>query len=102
MNEDTKRRIPAITAETLRNVVRESDLIFVGTVTSLGKAPSGWSGFGSAFQTVHYQIEKVLKGQQSGPEISVQHVVVSESLTAREDDVPGLSPQLFSEKARLI
>ena len=95
-------RMPAITAETLRSVAAESDVIFIGTAMSLGKAPAAWSGFGSAFQTVNYKVEKLLKGQFAQPEISVYHIVVADSLTADHGDTPRLSPALFAAQAKLI
>ena len=100
--EEEQRRPPVITADTLRSVAIESDIILTGSVLSIGKPPNGWSGYGSTFQAVTYKVEKILKGQYSQPEITIHHIVVSESLTAQEGDEPGLSPDLFAINNKLI
>ncbi len=86
--------------ERLAEFVRESKLVFIGTVTELGPEPSFWSGRFPSYQKVTYQVEEVLKGNKI-PEITVEHVVVSSSKTARADK-PGLSPVLFQKGNRLI
>jgi hypothetical protein len=41
-----------ITEQYLRELSREMDLIFIGTVVSDGNPPRGWSGYGGSYQTV--------------------------------------------------
>jgi hypothetical protein len=99
---EAERISPVITEKTLRELVQESDLIFIGTVSSVGVPPQGWSGYAGAYQTVSYKIEKILKGQYEKPQISIHHVVVYGSNTAQEGDQPGLSSKLFAINAKLI
>jgi hypothetical protein len=88
--------------ESLQEQVRESDIVFIGSVISLGKPPNGWSGYGNSYQTVNYKVEKILKGTYTKPEISILHVVVFASLTAQEGDTSALSPELFALQSKLI
>ncbi len=100
---ETENNSPVQIAEGyLHELVRESHLVFIGTVLSLGKPPLDWSGYGSAYQTVNYKVEKILKGQHSTPEIAINHVVVYGSKTAQQGETPGLSPDLFAVNAKLI
>jgi hypothetical protein len=93
---------PVITEGYLKELSKEMDLIFVGSVLSVGKPPRGWSGYGGSYQTVQYKVEKILKGQLEEPQITIQHIVVYGSNTAQEGDKPGLSPELFSVNAKVI
>ena len=93
---------PVITEGYLRELSKEMDLIFVGTVASVGNPPRGWSGYAGSYQTVTYKVEKVLKGKYDTPEISIQHIVVYGSNTAQDGDKPGLSSKLFAVKTKLI
>jgi len=93
---------PVITEGYLRELSKEMDLIFVGTVVSVGNPPHGWSGYGGSYQTVTYKVEKILKGKQETPQISVQHIVVYGSNTAQHGEKPGLSSELFAPNAKLI
>lgn len=86
--------------ERFAELVRESDIIFVGTVKELGPAPSFWSGRFPTYQTVKYDVSEVIKGNAIS-EITVSHIVVSGSKTARRDE-PGLSPSVFQKGNRLI
>lgn len=93
---------PVITESYLRELSQKSNLVFTGIVLSLETAPPNWSGYGGAYQTVNYKVEKILKGLHSAPEISIHHIVVYGSLTAQEGETPGLSPELFAVNAKLI
>jgi len=93
---------PVITEGYLRELSKGMDLIFVGTVVSIGNAPRGWSGYGGSYQTITYKVEKILKGQLETPQISVQHIVVYGSNTAQRGEKPGLSSELFATNAKLI
>lgn len=86
--------------EHLIEIVRESKIIFIGTVTELGPPPSFWSGRFPSYQKVTYQVEEVLKGNKIS-EITVAHIIVAKSKTARADE-PALSPALFQKGNRLI
>ncbi|MCI0447588.1 hypothetical protein L0152_30790 [bacterium] len=86
--------------ERFTELVRESNIIFVGVVEEVRSAPRFWSGRIPSYQTVKYKVEDVLKGD-SISEICVAHVVVSGSKTARKDE-PGLSTSLFRKDNRLI
>jgi outer membrane protein assembly factor BamB len=88
--------------ELFQKQVQKRSLIFVGTVLSLGKPPANWSGYLPAYQTVHYKVEKVLKGQLNAAEIAVEHIVVWGSKTAQSWDTPGLSTVLFAVGSKLI
>jgi len=93
---------PIITEGYLREISREMDLIFVGTVVSVGNPPRGWSGYGGSYQTVTYKVDKILKGQYETSQISIQHIVVYGSNTAENGEKPGLSSELFVINAKLI
>ncbi|MCI0617834.1 hypothetical protein L0244_33095, partial [bacterium] len=71
--------------ERFAELVRESHIIFIGVVKEVGSAPRFWSGRIPSYQTVKYGVEDVLKGDNIS-EISVAHVVVSGSKTARKDE----------------
>jgi hypothetical protein len=86
--------------ESFVELVRESNIIFIGVVKEVGAAPRFWSGRIPSYQTVQYVVEDVLKGNPIS-EITVAHVVVAGSKTARKD-TPGLSPSLFQKDNRLI
>lgn len=86
--------------ERLAEIVRESNIVFIGTVTELGAPPKFWSGRFPSFQKVTYQVEEVLKGNKVS-QITVAHIVVAKSKTGRSDE-PGLSPALFQKGNRLI
>jgi hypothetical protein len=86
--------------ERFAELVRESNIIFIGVVKEVGSAPRFWSGRIPSYQTVKYTVEDVLKGDPIS-EITVAHVVVSGSKTARKDE-PGLSRSLFRKENRLI
>ena len=88
--------------ESIQQLVKDSDLIFTGTLLAAGTAPDSWSGGSNSYQSVRYKIDKILKGQYGSPEISVDHVVVYGGKTARSGEIPGLSDQLFAPKAKLI
>jgi hypothetical protein len=100
LSADTLKAHELKEEERLIEFVRESKLIFIGTVTELGPAPKFWSGRFPMYQKVTYQVEEVLKGSKIS-EITVEHIVVSRSRTARAD-APGLSPALFQNGSRLI
>ena len=93
---------PVITESYLRELSKSMDLVFVGTVASLGNPPSGWSGYAGSYQTVTYKVERILKGKYDTPQITIQHILVYGSNTAASGDKPGLSPELFAVKAKLI
>ena len=86
--------------ERFAELVRESNIIFIGVVKEVGSTPGFWSGRIPSYQTVTYTVEDVLKGNPIS-EITVAHVVVSGSKTARKDE-PGLSTSLFRKDNRLI
>ena len=86
----------------LRELAQKSDLVFVGTVRSVGRAPIDWSGYGNTYQTVQYKVERVFKGENTQAEISIDHVVVYGSKTAQPGDTPGLSTDLFAPNAKLL
>jgi hypothetical protein len=99
---ENKTISPVITEGYLRELSKEMDLIFVGTVVSVGNPPHGWSGYGGSYQTVTYKIEKIFKGKYESPQISVQHILVYGSNTADKGEKPGLSSELFAVNAKLI
>lgn len=101
MTSNTRLPLEQTEQEHLQKLASKSDLIFVGVVLNLDKPPQNWSGFFTEYQTVTYQVDKILKGKHDAPEIKVDHVVVAGSMTAAED-TPALSPKLFSQKAKLI
>lgn len=86
--------------ERFAELISESNIIFIGVVQEIGAQPSFWSGRFPSYQTVKYRVEEVIKGDRIS-EITVSHVVVSGSKTARRDE-PGLSPSLFQQGNRLI
>ena len=88
--------------ERILEAAKKHDLIFVGSVLSVGPAPQHWSGRFPAYQEVRYRVEEVVKGTPPGAEITVRHVVVKGGATAVAGDQPGLSPDLFKKGARLL
>jgi hypothetical protein len=86
---------------TVLGLVRTSDLVFVGTVTSIGAAPVRWSGRYASYQTIGYSVDSVLKGNFADAQLSVQHPVVDGSRTADAVNI-GLSSTLFGVGNRLI
>ena len=101
-NADQNVSLALTEEESLRKLVQQNELIFIGSVLAMEKPPKSWSGFFLSYHTVKYKIEKILKGQYGSPQISVDHVVVSGSRTAQPGDTPGLSPTLFAVGSRLI
>jgi hypothetical protein len=101
-NSDQNVSLALTEEESLRKLVQQNELIFIGSVLALGKPPKSWSGFFLSYQPVKYKIEKLLKGQYGASEISVEHIIVSGSPTAQSGDTPGLSPSLFAVGSRLI
>lgn len=103
MANENKLPLQLTEEESLKELVAESDLIFVGVVLSLGKPPQNWSGFFTEYQSVKYRIERTIKGVYGANEISVDHVLVSGSKTAAPSTgSPALSPQIFASQAQLI
>jgi hypothetical protein len=88
--------------ERLQRITQKSDLIFIGTIVDAGTPPKDWSGYFSAYQTVRYQVQQILKGQSSTPEISVDHIVVHGSKTAEPGETPKLASSIFYPGASLI
>lgn len=70
-------------ASRLVEAVTAADLVFRGTVQSVGDPPAVRSGRIRAVQTVTYRVERVLLGDAAvGTSIQVAHVVVSGSANA--------------------
>jgi hypothetical protein len=79
----------------------QHELIFVGTVESVGPPPPHWSGMLPAYQEVHYRVDQAIKGE-TGPQMVAIHPVVRDSPTAEPGNVPRLSCQLFHCGATLL
>jgi hypothetical protein len=86
----------------LIDMIKQSDLVFVGMMVSLGKPTTHWSGNSNGYQPVQYQVEKILKGRYEASTITVEHILVYGSRTAQEGETPHLSRGLFAEKSKLI
>ena len=99
---DYQELLTVASDKNLQRLVRESDIVMIGSVISIGEPPDGWSGFANSYQMVTYKVEKVLKGNYKEPEISILHIVVSGSLTAQEGETSSLSSELFAPKSKLI
>lgn len=99
---ESETSLAAAQEERLQEIAQKSDLVFTGTVVSVGEAPGDWSGYTNTYQTVRYKVDRVLKGKETAREISVDHVVVYGGLTAQPGETPGLSTELFSVNAKLI
>jgi len=80
----------------------QRELIFVGTIESVGPPPSHWSGPLAAYQEVHYRVDQTIKGEPIGPHMVAIHPVVRDSPTAEPGNVPGLSCRLFQCGATLL
>lgn len=78
------------------------DLIFVGTVESVGPPPGQWSGPVATYQEVRYRVEETIKGTVAAHEIGVLHAVVRNGPTAEPGDVPGLSSWLFASGSKVV
>ena len=88
--------------ESLKDLVKRNNLIFIGSLIELGKPPNDWSGCGNSFQSAKYKILRIIRGQYGASEISVEHVVVYGSKTAQPGETPGLSSSMFSPNNELI
>jgi hypothetical protein len=88
--------------ERLQRITQKSDLIFIGTILDAGTPPKDWSGYFSAYQTVRYKVDQVLKGKNAAEEISVDHIVVHGSKTAEPGETPKLATGIFYPGASLI
>lgn len=88
--------------EHIQKAIGENELIFVGSVIDLGDPPSYWSGYFPAYQSVHYQVQEVLKGDFPEKQITIDHVVVQYSRTASSGQLPRLSENFFAKDARVI
>lgn len=86
----------------VRMIGQEAELVFVGTVISVGPPPPAWSGKMRARQAVAFGVERVLKGLVPGPTVTVYEPVVANSRLAASTVEPGLSPTLFRSGNRLI
>ena len=80
----------------------QRELIFVGTIESVGPPPSHWSGPRAAYQEVRYRVDQTIKGEPIGPQMVAIHPVVRDSPTAEPGNVPGLSCRLFQCGATLL
>ena len=80
----------------------QREVIFVGTVESVGSPPALWRGPCAAYQEVCYRVDQTIKGERIGPRLVVIHPVVRDSPTAEPGDVPGLSRCLFTCGATLL
>ena len=78
------------------------EVIFVGTVQSVGPPPARWSGPLATYQEVRYRVDETISGEPLGPLLSVIHPVVRDSATAAPGEVPGLSSSLFHCGATLL
>ena len=82
--------------------LRNADLVVLGRIRAFGKKAERWSGGGGvSSQAVVYDIEEVLHGRCSLPEVAIHHILVQGSETARADR-PGLSQELFRVNRRVI
>jgi hypothetical protein len=82
--------------EKLKSAVRESELIFSGTVVNTGDPPKTFSDILTAYQPVEYRVEQILKGTHRGTQIAVAHLIIASAEESR------LSPGLFFLGSRLI
>lgn len=80
--------------------VTKAELIFVGTIKSIGTAPTYWSGITWSTQAVTYTVDAVLKGSYSDSEITIYHVLVDGSRHAA--DTPSLTDEIFDAGNKLI
>jgi hypothetical protein len=86
----------------VRQVARESELVFVGKVVLVGPAPSAWSGRMRARQAVAISVDRVLKGFAPEPTITIYEPVVADSRLAAIGRAPALSQTLFATGNNLI
>ena len=84
----------------IQSNVTSAELIFVGTITALGTAPTFWSGIARSTQGVTYTVDDVIKGTYTDSEITIYHMVVDGSRQAA--DTPGLSSDIFAVGNKLI
>lgn len=88
----------------IRRNTHAADMILVGKVKSVGPPPGAWSGAFAAWQSVDYQVIRLLKKSEKGlplQAIVVFHMVVSGSKTANTA-APRLRESLFRPGAELI
>lgn len=88
---------PRCSPKRLRKLAAKSNIIARGEVVNVKPHQVNcWSGTLICMADVTYDIKQVLKGNVKDEQIVVEHVLVSNSLTADVNmDVPRLSPTLF-------
>ncbi|MBI2933325.1 MAG: HEAT repeat domain-containing protein [Planctomycetes bacterium] len=70
-------------------------LVFIGSITEVGRAPGVWSGICHAMQPVTYAVVRVLMGFADAPSAIVHYSIVGGQPIV--DEQPRLRPELFKE-----
>jgi hypothetical protein len=82
--------------------MEERELIFVGTVETVGVPPKRWSGSLEAYQAVRFRVHETIQGAFLDGHVVVCYPVVKGSATAEPGDVPSLAKRLFAAGTRLL
>lgn len=88
-------------------LLAKADLVLIGQIEKVEDSPRLWSGRILAFQTVHYRVERILKGELlaktpgQSAKISVRHLLVRGARTVDAEE-PRLVANLFQPGQRLL
>jgi hypothetical protein len=72
--------------------VDKASAVFVGKLVEVGPPPPAYSGYNVSTQALTYEVVGVLRGEVTGPKITVHHVIVAQS-PALIDGKPALKPE---------
>lgn len=87
--------------EKIKENLKRSEIVIVGTVKNIGDAPGVKSGGELAGQPVTYNVIRVLKGEYNKSEITIYHKVSQNTRNAVSDG-SRLSNEVFSVAKKLI
>ncbi|MCE9636877.1 MAG: hypothetical protein K8T90_14325 [Planctomycetes bacterium] len=79
--------------ERQRAWIAASPTVFVGRITALGKPPGIWCGVLATYQTVDFDVERVVRGAPVGKRVRVWFAIAEKD--GGVDDIPRLDPGVF-------
>ncbi len=72
--------------------VDKANAVFIGKLTAVGPPPVAYSGYNVSMQSLTYEVVRVLRGDVTGPRVTVYQVIVAQS-PALIDGKPMLKPE---------
>jgi hypothetical protein len=79
----------------------EAEAVFVGVLEDVGPAPTTFSGYQAAMQSLSYKVERVLRGTVDQPVMTVHQVIVAGSPTL-DGGKPALRPDVTQIGQRYV